>query len=870
MISWGVWILAAAGPWIAASAGRAAEEWPQWKFDAGHSGNVPARHVAAPLGLLAAFPLSDAVLTAPVLAAGRVMVVDASGTAFAFDAVTLHPLWKHVPEGGPVNCNNVSSPAIAGRYLHYGTMAGQYYVLDAATGKVIRRIDCGEPIFSTPVVHGDRVYFATLGARVYALTPEGKTCWTWDFVRSVLHFQGDRWSGGDWLRHKQGRVTWRDQFCCPIDIAAHGRHLILPIGGRILWLEDAGNEARLAATGEIPAFEGNEQPGLFGLAVDAEETVYVQWHRRDNSGRVEILRRGGGQVHADYVRGTQTAINLPGLMSFSAVSVRGEDVFRCRPQHGLEFCLHAPGVKSPKSLGGYPSIASPILLDDAAVYGGLDGRLYVVPLDGKHSPWSFATAFGRAITAPAAVCDGRVYFGCEDGHLYVLGPGGRAPLPRADLELERVRTPLSGDRAAAENNWYSNYGNLANTNALAQGLKPPLRIDWIRRYEGTVKHLPVCGGGRLYTHTAEGQVFAVEQSTGRLLWRRFYPDVYLSFTAPLYVNERLLLPQAGMKQSQLRCLDAATGKLLWQAPFSGSPSWSRQGPPVVWKNLAIYGFGTGRYAAQGTETPFVFSGKPEPSPDGGEVMSWIYTHDNPYYPKDNRPLLCAWDTTTGKEVWRKDFSDYGRGGNDCGLCLMDGTVYYSTFFGYAAGGDSRSASRGLTAALDPQTGRVLWSTTKHYVTAGCTISGRDGRLYVGGYNRPNAATKDRHVWCLDAHNGSLVWESEPVLSAVNVISLGQRFLFSNASGKDGHVLDRETGKIVSHFNFGYACTRFTLSEPYLLGANMDLIDLADGNKLVWTGPALEPRECLGGVASNGRLFYTAQASGLQTCLSNKD
>jgi outer membrane protein assembly factor BamB len=848
----------------------AAEDWPQWKFDAGHSGNVPQRHLTTPLGLLGAVPLSDAVLTAPVVAAGRVVAVDASGTAFAFDAQTLRPLWKHSPDGGPADCNNVSSPAIAGNYVHYGTMAGRYHVLDAASGKLVRRIDCGEPIFSTPVVHAGRVYFATLGSRVYALTPDGKTCWTWDFVRRVLKFQGDRWSGGDWLRFKQGRVTWRDQFCCPIDIAAQGGRLVVPAGGRILWLEDAGSEARLAATGRIPSFAGDEQPGLFGLAIGAEGAVYVQWHRRDNSGRVEILRLDGGQVQTDYVRGTQTAINLPGLMSFCAASVRGEDVFRCRPQHGLEFCRHAPGVETPRSLGGYPSVASPILLDDAAVYGGLDGRLYVVPLDGKRPAWSFATVFGRPITAPAAVCDGRVYFGCEDGHLYALGPGGRALLPRARLGLERIRTPLVGDRAVAEDNWYSNYGNLANTNALSQGLKPPLRIAWIRRYEGTVKHLPVCGGGRLYTHTAEGQVFAVEQSTGRLLWRRYYPHVYLSFTAPIYVNERLLLPQAGMKQSRLRCLDATNGELLWEAPFIGSPSWSRQAPPVVWKNLAIYGFGSGRYAAQGTEKPFVFSGTPQPSADGAEVMSWIYTHDNPYYPKDNHPLLCAWDTATGKQAWHKDFAEYGGGGNDCGLCLMDDTLYYSTFFGYAARRDGRPAPLGLTAALEPRTGKVLWATTKYYVTAGCTISGRDGRLYLGGYNRPNEKTNDRHVWCLDARDGSLVWQSEPVLSSVNVVSLGERFLFSNASGHDCHLLDRRTGKIVSRFNFGYACTRFTLSEPYLLGANMDLIDLSDGNKLVWTGPALEPRECLGSVASNGRLFYTAQASGLQACLVNQD
>src|SRR5262249_56070273 len=101
---------------------------------------------------------------------------------------------------------------------------------------------------------------------------------------------------------------------------------------------------------------------------------------------------------------------------------------------------------------------------------------------------------------------------------------------------------------------------------------------WARRLEGTVKHLPVCGGGRMYTHTAEGQVIAVEQDTGRLLWRRYWPGVYLSFTSPLYVNRKLIVPQAGIKQSLMRCLDAATGKLLCQAPFPPPPTPLRQFP----------------------------------------------------------------------------------------------------------------------------------------------------------------------------------------------------------------------------------------------------------------------------------------------------
>jgi hypothetical protein len=59
----------------------------------------------------------------------------------------------------------------------------------------------------------------------------------------------------------------------------------------------------------------------------------------------------------------------------------------------------------------------------------------------------------------------------------------------------------------------------------------------------------------------------------------------------------------------------------------------------------------------------------------------------------------------------------------------------------------------------------------------------------------------------------------------------------------------------------YACCRFTMSGSYILGANMDMIDLARGSKLVSTGPAIDSRECLGAVVSNGRIFYTSQASG---------
>ena len=421
-----------------------AEDWLQLKYDARHSGDAPDRSVTVPLGLVGAVKTTDAVFTAPVVAGGRVYVVDGSGTAFGFDARTLEPVWKTETRGGAANCNNVSSPLVADGRLHFGTMAGWYYVLDAASGKVVKEIACGEPVFSTPVASGDRVYFVTLGSQVYALKPDGTVCWTWDYVKERTGFTGDRWSAADWLKHKKARVTWRDQFCCAGDMAAYGGRLIVPAGGEILWLEDAGDRGLVRAAGQIPPCAGSERAANFGPSIGQDGTVYQQWDRRDNTGRVEMLWLRDGKLATDHVLGTMTASDMPDSLGFSAVSLRGRDVYRCRPEEGFGLCRHSPGQKAPQPLGGYASIASPILLRDRAVYGGLDGRLYVVPLSGGGEPWSFATAFGKAISAPACVCDGRIYFGCEDGYLYVLGPEGKSPLPKEDLQLAKIRSPLTG------------------------------------------------------------------------------------------------------------------------------------------------------------------------------------------------------------------------------------------------------------------------------------------------------------------------------------------------------------------------------------------------------------------------------------------
>ena len=218
-------------------------DWPQLQGDDGRSGNAPGEVLKAPLGLLAAVALTDGVQAAPVVADGVVYVIDGSGVVHGIDIASAQVRWRFKTEGGAGNCNNVAAPAVIGKYLHVATTAGFYYVLERRTGKVINRLDLGEPILSAPAVGNGRVYCATLGARVFALSPKGEVAWEWDFVKEEVGFKGNRWLGADWVKFRGDRVTWKDHFVCSRDICLIGKTVVMPAGGRTVFLEDAQNRS---------------------------------------------------------------------------------------------------------------------------------------------------------------------------------------------------------------------------------------------------------------------------------------------------------------------------------------------------------------------------------------------------------------------------------------------------------------------------------------------------------------------------------------------------------------------------------------------------------------------------------------------------
>jgi PQQ-dependent dehydrogenase (methanol/ethanol family) len=108
---------------------------------------------------------------------------------------------------------------------------------------------------------------------------------------------------------------------------------------------------------------------------------------------------------------------------------------------------------------------------------------------------------------------------------------------------------------------------------------------------------PVVVDGVLYLTTGTDQVIAVRAATGQRLWT-YTPDVNFfsmlssgATTSP--VNRGVEVAQGHVYlltyDDRLICLQATTGKLLWQRAVADARTYYEQSPPTYWHNLLLLG-----------------------------------------------------------------------------------------------------------------------------------------------------------------------------------------------------------------------------------------------------------------------------------------
>lgn len=159
-------------------------EWPQ----AGGYANNAMHHVEVGASLKRAWDVDvgdgasdyEKLVAPPVVAAGRVFVMDASTVVSAYDAETGRRLWRTGLTPKDDDDGHIGGGlAYADGRIFATTGFAQVVALDAATGAPAWKQSIGGPMRAPPTVRSGRVFAITVDNKLYALdAASGATLWT--------------------------------------------------------------------------------------------------------------------------------------------------------------------------------------------------------------------------------------------------------------------------------------------------------------------------------------------------------------------------------------------------------------------------------------------------------------------------------------------------------------------------------------------------------------------------------------------------------------------------------------------------------------------------------------------------------------------
>ena len=264
----------------------------------------------------------------------------------------------------------------------------------------------------------------------------------------------------------------------------------------------------------------------------------------------------------------------------------------------------SPSASAPGSgvRGGLPSwtfatggwiLTAPVVVDGVVYFGSDDGNLYVLAADTGEQLWSFAT--GDVIRSVPSVVDGAVYFGSNDNHLYAL------------------------DAATGEELWSYDTG------------------AW-------VQYSPMVGNSKVY-FPARGEtdrtVHAVDAETGEVVWVAEPPYPINEQLAPTVHGDRVYAQ--GAEYGAFYALDTASGEIAWQVEVGGYV----ESAPTVLEGVVYLTVINQAYAFNEATGELIWSVNTEEFPARDFPALVI---DGIFYlaPSD---YVYALDAATGEELW---------------------------------------------------------------------------------------------------------------------------------------------------------------------------------------------------------------------------
>ncbi len=251
---------------------------------------------------------------------------------------------------------------------------------------------------------------------------------------------------------------------------------------------------------------------------------------------------------------------------------------------------------------------------------------------------------------------------------------------------------------------------------------------------GQLSHPIGAGGGRVFAQSDGGPLYALDASTGALLWKRWLGGEN-SYSGAMVAGGVVYVPV----QTKLFALDAATGATLWKK-LADHSAVACVSTPATSNGLVVVTTFDGVWAFDRTSGSLVWS------------LPWTRGDCSSAAIVDGAVYAAAWrtevklDLATGNVIWRKTLQPGNRASSS--PAVADGVVIiHVQRFG--------TPVRDIVTARSMDTGNVVWSVgnepgnLQSTPESSPTIAG--GVVYVG--------SSAGFVRAFSVSTGKLLWES---------------------------------------------------------------------------------------------------------------
>jgi outer membrane protein assembly factor BamB/uncharacterized membrane protein len=242
-----------------------------------------------------------------------------------------------------------------------------------------------------------------------------------------------------------------------------------------------------------------------------------------------------------------------------------------------------------------------------------------------------------------------------------------------------------------------------------------------------------------------GRVYALDPETGNVLWQ-FDDDDRLKplFCSPVHADGKVYFGEGYHtdRDSKLFCVDAATGKKVWEFATTSHTESS----PAVANGKVVFGAGDdGMYCLDAVSGAKIWQ---YPADGGLHIDSNPLIHEGRVYAgsgtskrSKNTRIFCL-DLATGAEVWgeKVEYSAWGS------PIAAGKHVYFAT--GNGTFSEDRAPVAGLVVCRDAATGKPIWERALPNSVVSRPAVDRY-QLYVG--------CRDGNCYTLDRHTGEIVW-----------------------------------------------------------------------------------------------------------------